>query len=149
MRKAYQTTAEIRESIAKLRRILRERKAKALGHSSNKGRTFTKDGHEWLYGERAHLLRRIEIFRNAGGDVALIEDSTSYSVEELQPATCQGCVEPHLVGWSDGEWHHACTLRKKCDAVKCALFLCPIAHRVITGRDIQWTRKENAERAAA
>lgn len=103
----YQTTAEIRQEISRLRGLLRERKAKALGHSSNKGRTFTKGGHEYLYGVAAHFWRRLEIYRRAGGDVALIGTHGDFeSIEDLQPGNCEGCAETHPVGWHEGEWHH-------------------------------------------
>jgi hypothetical protein len=64
-------------------------------------------------------------------------------VEEIRPANCQGCAETHLVGWSDGEWHHACTLRKKCDAVACALYTCAMWHRIFghKRREPRWSRR--------
>src|SRR5882672_9895941 len=82
-------------------------------------RTYFRGEHEYLVGWEAHLRRRLEIFRNAGGEATWFDESDPNSVEEIKPATCQGCVEPHLIGWAseEGQWHHACTLRKKCDSL--------------------------------
>jgi len=104
--------------------------------------TYTRGEHEYLVGERAHLLRRMEIFRNAGGEVVLFEDSSSYTVEEIKPAICQGCVEPHEVPWDNayGHWHHNCELRKKCDAIACALYVCESWHRRYHNRVIAVTQ---------
>ncbi len=110
-----------------LRNGIRPRRAK---------QTFHRKGHEYLVGVLAYTRRRLEIFRNAGGEATWFNERDPSTVEEIRPATCQGCVEPHLVGWNEGHWHHACTLRKKCDAVACSLFVCPIAHRLIHGRFI-------------
>ena len=104
-------------------------------------RTFWRGEHEYLVGILAHTRRRLEIFRNAGGEATWFDESDPTSVEEIQPATCQGCVEPHLVGWlnDQGHWHHACPLRKKCDSLKCALYVCPTWH-FLNGhkRNVQW-----------
>lgn len=137
------TNRQLREEIAHNRKLLRERKRQALGLPSNKKRTFTKDGHEYLYGILAHTQRRIEIFTAAGGEVIWWDKTDPSAIEETRAANCQLCAETHLVGWLEGEWHHACKLRKKCDSVKCGLFGCAIGHRAITGRDIQWSRRAN------
>lgn len=90
-------------------------------------RTFFKGEHEYLVGQDAHLRRRLEIFRNAGGEATIFDGET---VEEIQPATCQGCIEPHLVGWLEGQWHHNVKSHggKRCDCAACGLFLCPMIH---------------------
>lgn len=134
---------QLRQDISNARKLLRERKKQRYGTAS-KPASYRKGEHEYLVGERAHLLRRMEIFRNAGGEVVLLEDSSSYTVEEISPATCQGCVEPHFVSWdnTDAAWHHNCPLRKKCDSIACALYVCRPWHeryhnRIIATRPVE------------
>jgi hypothetical protein len=129
---------QIRQEIAGLKKQLRERKRKTLGLPSSKPATYSKDGHEYLAGVLAHTQRRIDVFTNAGGEVVWWDKTDPRTVEELRPATCQGCVEPHLVGWDsdEGNWHHNCPLRKKCDSAACALYVCIPWHTAFHGRVI-------------
>lgn len=104
-------------------------------------RTYRRGEHEYLVGILAHTQRRLEIFRNAGGEADWFDEDDPNSVQEIRPAICQGCTEPHLIGWDnrEGQWHHACTLRKKCDSLKCALYVCLPWHTVnIHKRTIRW-----------
>jgi len=133
---------QLRQEITNARRLLRERRKQRWGTAS-KASSYRRGEHEYLHGERAHLLRRMEIFRNAGGEVMLFEDSSSYSVGEICPATCQLCVETHFVGWEEGEWHHNVKSKggKRCDCAACGLFVCSASHkryhnRVIAVRQI-------------
>ena len=134
--------------IATKRRELNMRKCPKCGYVLSARRTrlktkhsYRKGDHEYLVGILAHTRRRLEIFRAAGGEATWFDEADPSSVEEIKPATCQGCVEPHLVGWREGEWHHGCELRKKCDSAKCALYICVIAHYVLHGRTIQWINR--------
>jgi hypothetical protein len=99
--------------------------------------------HEYLANSVAKVKRRMEIYRAAGGEVTWFDESDPSTIEDHKPAMCQGCVETHPIGWNEGEWHHACTLRKKCDSVKCGLFVCAIAHRLtktsIHRRNPEWS----------
>jgi len=93
-------------------------------------RTFERNGHEYLVGVLAHTRRRLEIFRNAGGEATWFDESDPASVEEIKPATCQGCTEPHLIGWSEGHWHHNVKSKggKRCDCAACGMFVCAMIH---------------------
>lgn len=126
------TDRQLREEIASNRRLLRERKRKALGLSGSEHRTYSRDGHEYLYGILAKTQRRIEVFEAAGGIVTWFDKSDPSTVEEIQPAICQGCAEPHYLGWNDGtgEWHHNVKSHggKRCDCAACGLFVCPMIH---------------------
>lgn len=121
---------QLREEIAHNRRLLRERKREAIGLSNGESRTYARGGHEYLMGVLAHTQRRIEIFEGAGGAVAWFDKSDPSTVEEIQPAICQGCVEPHLIGWFDGQWHHNVKSRggKRCDCRSCGMYVCPMIH---------------------
>jgi hypothetical protein len=106
-------------------------------------RTYRKGDHEYLVGILAHTRRRLEIFRNAGGEATWFDEKDPSSVEEIKPATCQGCVEPHLVGWIEGSWHHNVKSHggKRCDCAACALWVCEAWHsryhnRVIAVRQV-------------
>ncbi len=141
------TDRQIREQITGLRRELRERKAGKIGTQRPRGATFRGE-HEYLVGILAHTRRRLEIFRAAGGEADWIDESDPNSVEEIRPAMCQGCAETHPVGWSNDEahWHHACTLRKKCDSLACALYVCVMWHTLFGHkRVIRSDRRERAE----
>lgn len=129
---------QLRQEIAANRKRLRERKRQRIGLPSSKPTTHWKDGHEYLVGVLAHTRRRLEIFRNAGGEATWFDESDPSTIEEIKPATCQGCVEPHLIGWDseEGHWHHNCVLRKKCDSAACALYVCHAFHRAFHGRII-------------
>ena len=96
-----------------------------------------RNGHEYLNGLLAHVQRRLEIFRNAGGEAVLFTDSPCY-VEEIKPATCQGCAEAHLVGWNEGEWHHNVKSKggKRCDCAACGKYVCQRIHEVYRNRII-------------
>lgn len=135
---ALKSDRQLREEIAHNRKLLRERKRKAIGLPSRAPRTFTKNGHEYLVGVLAHTQRRIEIFTNAGGEVAWLDKSDPATVEEIKPATCQYCVEPHLIYWSTFHWHHNVKTKggKRCDCAACGLAVCEPAHIVIHNRVI-------------
>jgi hypothetical protein len=91
---------------------------------------YFRGEHEYLEGVLAHTQRRLEIFRNAGGEAEWFDKTDPTTVEEIRPATCQGCVEPHLIGWFQGEWHHNVKTKggKRCDCAKCGLFVCAMIH---------------------
>lgn len=133
---------QLRQEIANARRQLRERKRHTLGLPSSTPRSYTKNGHEYLQTTFEKTKRRMEIFRAAGGEVTWFDESDPDTIEEIRPATCQGCVEPHLIGWLDGEWHHNCELRKKCDSAACALYVCAPFHRAFHNRIIKFTHRE-------
>lgn len=143
---------EIQELTSKLRQLKKaERKAKGkrLGHAPKKsGRAYTEGEHEYLADPVAKTKRRMEIFTNAGGEVIWFDETDPYSVEEIRPASCQGCAETHLVGWNEGEWNHICPLEKHCDAAACGLFQCKKSHTggpdSYHGRVIRSDREERA-----
>lgn len=135
------TDRQLREEIAHNRKLLLERKRQVLGLPSGKKRTFTKDGHEHVFGMLAKTQRRIEVFEAAGGEVIWWDRTDPSTVQEFRPANCQLCAETHLVGWEEGEWDHQCPLRKKCDAVKCSAFGCSRGHVLRHGRFPKWTPK--------
>lgn len=142
------TDWQLRQEKAAITRELRKRKRQTLGLPSSKPRTYTKDGHEYLQTAFEKTKRRMEIFRAAGGEVVWFDESDPATIEEIHPATCQGCVEPHLISWNEGHWHHNCELRKKCDSAACALFVCPPYHRAFHNRIIKFTQRQSAENAA-
>jgi hypothetical protein len=115
------------------RRLKEKTNRKRPKHSYRRGE------HEYLVGILAHTRRRLEIFRNAGGEATWFDGKDPNSVEEIKPATCQGCVEPHLVGWAEGEWHHNVKSHggKRCDCAKCALFVCVLWHKAFHNRVIK------------
>lgn len=80
--------------------------------------TYRRGEHEYLVGVLAHTKRRLEVFRNAGGEADWFDEDDPSTVQEIQPAICQGCVEPHLIGWEDGEWHHNVKHKKKNKGLK-------------------------------
>jgi hypothetical protein len=98
--------------------------------SRRKPASYVRKGHEYLVGVLAHVQRRIKIFKNAGGDAHLFDTDQPELVEEIRPAICQGCVEPHLIGWNEGEWHHNVKSHggKRCDCAGCGLFVCKPWH---------------------
>lgn len=105
--------------------------------------TYTRGDHEYLSGVLAHTRRRLEIFRNAGGEADWFDEDDAATVQELRPATCQLCAEAHLVGWEEGEWHHNVKSKggKRCDCASCGLFVCHSSHvryhnRVIAVRQL-------------
>lgn len=106
--------------------------------------SFTRNGHEYLFGVLAHTRRRLEIFRNAGGEATWFDESHPAMVEEIQPATCQGCSEGHLVGWLEGHWHHAMksTGGRRCDCAEHALWVCPAWHRAFHNRVVKFIQRE-------
>lgn len=123
------TDQQLRQEITNARRLLRERRKQRWGTAS-KPTSYRRGEHEYLHGMLAHTQRRLEIFRNAGGEATWFDPTDPRTVEEISPAICQGCVEPHEVNWEEtGEWHHNCPLRKKCDSVACALYVCPSWHK--------------------
>lgn len=144
---------EIQELESKLRRLKkaeRKQKGQKFGHAPRKsGRAYSEGEHEYLADYRtdpvAHTKRRMEIFRNAGGEVVWFDESDPWSVEEIRPANCQLCAETHLVGWNEGEWDHQCPLEKHCDAAKCSLFGCRKGHVARHARIIQSDRNPQNE----
>lgn len=113
-----------------------------------KDRTWSRDrnGHtyEYLVGFLDHVKRRIEIYKRAGGDAVLFDEAQPEMVEDLKSATCQGCPEPHLVGFNEGEWFHNSKTKggRRCDCVECSLFTCKPFHiryhnRVIAVRQVE------------
>jgi len=143
------TDWQLRQEIANNRKLLKERKRQALGLPSSRPVTRLKDGHEYLVGVLAHTRRRLEIFRNAGGEATWFDESDPATVEEIKPATCQGCVEPHLIGWDndEGHWHHNVKSRggKRCDCAACGLYICPMIHEFYRNRVIELTEREPME----
>ena len=137
---SQQEIQELTRKLRELKKAARKEKGKRLGHAPKKsGSAYTEGEHEYLadgdwVGKRK---RRMEIFRNAGGDVVWFDESDPDSIEELRPANCQGCAETHLVGWNEGEWDHVCPLEKHCDAAACGLFRCRKSHIARHGRVIQ------------
>jgi hypothetical protein len=114
--------------------------------------SYRRGEHEYLVGILAHTRRRLEIFHNAGGEATWFDEKDLNSVEEIKPAICQGCVEPHFVGWLEGHWHHNVKSHggKRCDCAACALYVCEIWHahfhnRVIGGRRREPWRKQTLE----
>lgn len=142
-RRIQELVLELRQ----LRKAGRKEKAKRLGYAEKKsGHAYTEGEHEYLADDDfvGKTKRRMEIFRNAGGEVTWFDEGDPWSVEEIRPASCQLCAETHLVGWNEGDWHHACELAKHCDSAKCSLFGCKTGHRVITAREIISDRAERA-----
>ena len=140
---------ELVKELRDLRKARRKQKGKILGHPARKqGAAYCQDGHEYLADGDwlAKAKRRIEIFRNAGGEVTFFDESDPFSIDEIRPANCQICVETHLVGWLEGHWHHNCELEKHCDAAACSLYGCRQGHIEHHGRII---RSDRAERAAS
>jgi hypothetical protein len=103
-------------------------------------RSFKRDGHEYLETAREMTLRRMEIYRNAGGEVRWFDEADPNSIEDLKPAQCQGCVEPHLVGWAEAEWHHNSRSKggRRCDCAACGMFVCKPWHLRFHNRIIKF-----------
>jgi hypothetical protein len=136
---------ELETELRRLKKAQRKDKAKSLGHPPKKsGNAYVEDGHEYLADPIAFTKRRMEIFRNAGGEVIWFDETDSFTVEEIRPANCQGCTETHLVGFFEGEWDHQCPLEKHCDAAKCSIFCCRKSHIERHGRIIQWSKNSTA-----
>lgn len=124
-----------------LNRVLKKRKRVAHGEPPTKEkRAFWRKGHEYLETALEMTKRRIEIFRNAGGEVQWFDESDSSTIDEIQPAICQGCAEPHLIGWSnlEGHWHHNVKSKggRRCDCAACALYVCIPWHQIYHNRVI-------------
>lgn len=134
------TDQQLRQEISNARKLLRERKRKNLGLPSSKPSTRWKDGHEYLVGVQAHFWRRLEIYRRAGGDVALIDGISGdfESIEDLRPGMCEGCAETHEVGWYEGEWHHNVKSKggRRCDCAAHGLWVCKAWHKAFHNRVI-------------
>jgi hypothetical protein len=134
-----QQIQELERELRRLRKAERKGKAKRLGHAPKKsGRAYSEGEHEYLADAVAKTKRRMEIFRNAGGEARWFDETDPWSVEEIRSANCQGCVETHLVGWNEGEWNHVCPLEKKCDAAACALFQCRKSHKEYHNREVKF-----------
>lgn len=138
---------QIRKELAEIetrRRRLRKELRKGKGFT-NVLHTYTRNRHEYLATLFEKTMRRMAIFRAAGGEVTWFNPPDPDTIEEMKPATCQGCVEPHLIGWEEGEWHHNCELKKKCDSVACALFVCHAFHVAFHNRIIKFIHREPLE----
>jgi hypothetical protein len=133
----------LRQEIAANKKLLRERKRQRIGLPSSKPTTHWKDGHEYLVGVLAHTRRRLEIFRNAGGEATWFDESDPSTVEEIKPAMCQGCAETHLVGWLEGEWSHPKSKgERRCDCAEHSLWVCRTWHVVSGhGRVLHWSQR--------
>jgi hypothetical protein len=144
---------QLRQEIAANRKLLRERKRKNLGLPSmaKKSRQLSRDGqHEYIFGLLAKTKRRLEVYRAAGGEADWFDESDPESIIDVKPAMCQGCEIPHAISWNGegapkGEWQHDCALKKKCDSVRCSLYVCFYVHQVmkkseggIHGRQVRW-----------
>lgn len=122
-----------------LNRLLKKRKRIAHGEPPKKEkRAFWRKGHEYLETALEMTKRRIQIFRNAGGEVTWFDESDPETIEEIQPAMCQGCAETHPVGWLEGHWHHNVKSKggRRCDDARCALFVCGSWHVIYHNRVI-------------
>ena len=85
-----------------------------------------KNGHEFLYGTLAHSLRRLELYKRAGGQAFLVTPGIAI-VDRW--AKCEGCGTP--IGWENfgplaGEWSHEGV--RHCDCLKCGRYLCHACH---------------------
>lgn len=136
------TDWQLRQEIAHNRKLLRERKREALGVPRPYKGTYSKDGHEYLATGFEKIVRRMAIYRAAGGEVTWFDPPDASTIEDMKAATCQGCTEPHLIGWLDGEWHHNCERKKKCDSVACALYVCHAFHVAFHNRIIKFAQRE-------
>jgi len=141
---SQQEIRELQSRLRILKKAERKAKGKTLGHAEKKqGGAYFEGEHEYLTDPVAKTKRRMEIFRNAGGEVVWFDESDPFTVEEIRPANCQGCAETHLVGWasSEGNWHHGCDLEKKCDSAACALYVCIPWHKAHHNREVQFVRR--------
>jgi hypothetical protein len=108
----------------KPKKILRETKPLKARRYSH---TIVRKGHEFLNGKLAHFRRRVEVYRACGGRIEVIDDSADPpEFQELEPARCGLCVEPHLVWFTEGHWVHL--EKRHCDCVACTTFACKVAH---------------------
>jgi hypothetical protein len=141
---SQQRIRQLESELRMLRKAERKKKSKRLGHVQRKGSYF-KDDHEYLVGVKAKFWRRLEIYRRAGGDVALINgiDGDFETVEDLQPGNCEGCAETHPVGWAEGEWHHNVKSKggRRCDCKNCGLWVCRAWHLAFHNRNTKWTKR--------
>lgn len=118
------------------RKLHKKRSRKAHGLPAKKSGSYFRKDHEYLDGASAHFHRRVEIYRNAGGEISVVD---GFVIEDLKTGMCQGCAETHEVGWAEGEWHHNVkTLGgKRCDCATCALWVCPEWHKRYHNRVIR------------
>jgi len=138
------TEQEIVKELRDRRKARRKQKSAVLGHPAKKqGGAYSVGDHEYLTDPVAKTKRRMEIFRNAGGEVVWFDESDPYTVEEIKVAMCQGCAETHPVGWNEGDWDHVCPLEKHCDSAACGQFKCRKSH---SGRHARFIRSDRAER---
>jgi hypothetical protein len=137
------TEQEIVKELRDRRKARRKQKSTALGHPAKKqGGAYFEGEHEYLADPVAKTKRRMEIFRNAGGEVTWFDESDPFTVEEIRPANCQGCAETHLVGWNEGEWSHPKSHgERRCDCAACALFVCRPWHKAHHNREVKWTQR--------
>ena len=105
----------------------------------NKRKTFWRNGHEYLFGARPHLLRRAEIYARAGGETEIWESGEVYAPKD---AMCQGCPIPHPVHWLIGEWHHNVKTYggRRCDCAACGLWVCKAWHQAHHNRVVKWSK---------
>ncbi len=116
------------ESIQKLKRIRARRHTK----------TIVRKGHEFLYGQREHTKRRIEIFQRAGGQVftELTAEGDFEHIYTAVPATCELCETGHIVSWEDGHMVHM--EKRHCDCLTCVRYGCKPAHAALHHNRIKW-----------
>ncbi len=144
---SQQRIRELERELREERKAERKKKRKILGHSEKKqGTAYWEGDHEYIVDPVAKTKRRMEIFRNAGGEVIWFDESDPFSVEEIKSANCEGCAETHLVSWNSGEWNHVCPLEKKCDAAACGLFQCHKSHVEYHNRQIKSDKVERREK---
>jgi hypothetical protein len=120
--------------------MCKNRKPRKMPRSEPKA--FFRNGHEYLETPREMTLRRMEIYRNAGGEVQWFDESDPSTIEDLKAATCQGCVEPHLIGWLDAEWHHNVKSKggRRCDCEACGMFVCKSWHAAFHNRVVKFSQ---------
>jgi len=124
-----------------IRKELRKRKRARLGlPAKRKGNeTYWRKGHEYLVGRVAHALRRLEVYKNAGGDAHIFDLDNPDLADDFKTGMCQGCAETHEVSWYEGEWHHNVkTLGgRRCDCAACGLWVCSAWHKRYHGRTVR------------
>ena len=97
--------------------------------ASKRKTRIDKNGHEFLYGVKEHLLRRIELFGRAGGIVTVygIPTDATFSYEATGSAACEQCgMRVWWDGPGGGHWIHL--ERRHCDCLTCCIFGCKSCH---------------------
>jgi len=115
-----------------------KRPKKPLRSRRHKESRFTKGGHEFLYGVKAHADRRIEVFEKQGGKVH-VERNEKGEIEVVyteQAAICGVCETGHPVSFEDGHWIHLES--RHCDCLGCTTFGCKPGHADLHHNRIAW-----------